>query len=394
MPSFKTKPNKKINVSKKYLTTLDGKHSEYLNEFMTDENNLIPSLKKERRICKKRIQNKNLDIEEIMELNDRIIEINETLSELKRKKNNYYLDNSKYIFEYFETKKNIELEDNNSSNLTVSTTTNNPSTSKNQALFSIFKIQPTTPINDTSNELTTQNLVQKYLSNIDESFINMKLYLKNMDICAVCKIGEMMPLDDEGILICNACSAHIPFLIENEKNSYKEPPKEVCFYSYKKITHFKEIVAQFQAKETTQIPDEHIELIEAQIRKERLQLSDLSYKNMKDILKKIDLNKYYEHIAFIKNKLGIPPPIFSQELEETLFNLFMEILAPYFHVCPYDRVNFLNYHFVLFKLLELLGESKYLADIPMLKDPIKIVEQDMIWAQICAIVDWEAIPTN
>ena len=29
------------------------------------------------------------------------------------------------------------------------------------------------------------------------------------------------------------------YLIENEKPSYKEPPKEVCFYAYKKINHFK-----------------------------------------------------------------------------------------------------------------------------------------------------------
>jgi hypothetical protein len=384
MPSFKTKPNKKINVSKKYLTTLDGKHTEFLNEFATDEQNIVPTLLNEKRYCKKMLKKSNLDIEEIMELKDRIIEINENLSELKRKKTNYYLNNSKYIFEYFENKKNI---DTNEENL------NKPITSKNQILFNIFKIQHESQNTEPTDEMKTQNIVQKYLSNIDESFIDMKLYLKNMDICAVCKIGEMMPLDDEGILICNACSAHIPFLIENEKNSYKEPPKEVCFYSYKKITHFKEIVAQFQGKETTQIPDDHIDLIESQIKKERLQLTDLSYKNMKEILKKLDLNKYYEHIAFIKNKLGISPPVFSQELEETLFNLFMEILAPYSQVCPDDRVNFLNYHFVLFKLLELLDESIYLADIPMLKDPDKIIEQDIIWSKICEIVNWEAIPT-
>lgn len=384
MPSFKTKPNKKMNVSKKYLTTLDGKHTEFLNEFETDEQTIIPNLLNEKRYCRKMLKKSNLDIEEIMDLKDRIIEINENLAEIKRKKKNYYLNNSRYIFEYFENKKNIDTSEENS---------NKPITSKNQILFNIFKIQHEPQHVEPTDEMKTQNLVQKYLSNIDESFIDMKLYLKNMDICAVCKIGEMMPLDDEGILICNSCSAHIPFLIENEKNSYKEPPKEVCFYSYKKITHFKEIVAQFQGKETTQIPDEHIELIEAQIKKERLQLSDLSYKNMKEILKKLDLNKYYEHIAFIKNKLGIPPPVFSQELEETLFNLFMEILAPYSQVCPDDRVNFLNYHFVLFKLLELLDETRYLADIPMLKDPDKIIEQDIIWSRICVIVNWEAIPT-
>ena len=384
MPAFKTKTNKKINVCKKYLTTLDGKHTEFMNEFTSDETNIIPTLKVERSMCKYRLANEELIIEEEMELLDRIKEINKNVSELKKKKNNYYLNNSKYIFEYFENKKNIENSDENNIK---------PITTKNQLLFSIFKVQPKEQDCNTTDEINTKNLVQKYLSNIDESFIDMNLYLKNMDVCSVCNIGEMTPLEDEGVLICNNCATHIPYLIENEKPSYKEPPKEVCFYSYKKITHFKEIIAQFQGKETTQIPNDHIDLIEQQIKKERINMSELTYKKMKEILKKLELNKYYEHIAFIKNKLGIPPPVFSQELEETLYNLFMEILVPYAQVCPYTRVNFLNYHFVLYKLLELLDERQYLPNIPMLKDRVKIIEQDNLWRQICHINNWEAIPT-
>jgi len=384
MPAFKTKTNKKINVCKKYLTTLDGKHTEFVNEFMSDEINIIPNLKSEKSICKYRLINEELTIEEEMELSDRIKEINKLIHELKKKKNDYYLNNSKYIFEYFENKKNIENSDENNIKLI---------TTKNQMLFSIFKVQPKEQDCNTTEEINTKNLVQKYLSNIDESFIDMNLYLKNMDICGVCNIGEMTPLEDEGVLICNNCATHIPYLIENEKPSYKEPPKEVCFYSYKKITHFKEIIAQFQGKETTQIPNEHIELIEQQIKKERINMCELNYKKMKEILKKLELNKYYEHIAFIKNKLGMSPPVFSQELEETLYNLFMEILVPYAQVCPYTRVNFLNYHFVLYKLLELLDERQYLPNIPMLKDRVKLIEQDNLWRQICHINNWEAIPT-
>jgi hypothetical protein len=384
MPAFKTKTNKKINVCKKYLTTLDGKHTEFVNEFISDETNTIPNLKAEKLMCKYKLANEELTIEEQMELSDRIKEINKLISELKKKKNNYYLNNSKYIFEYFENKKNIENSDENNVK---------PITTKNQLLFSIFKVQPKEQDCNTTEEINTKNLVQKYLSNIDESFIDMNLYLKNMDVCSICNIGEMTPLEDEGVLICNNCAVHIPYLIENEKPSYKEPPKEVCFYSYKKITHFKEIIAQFQGKETTQIPNDHIELIEQQIKKERIDMSELTYKKMKEILKKLELNKYYEHIAFIKNKLGMPPPVFSQELEETLYNLFMEILVPYAQVCPYTRVNFLNYHFVLYKLLELLDEMQYLPNIPMLKDRVKLIEQDNLWRQICHINNWEAIPT-
>jgi hypothetical protein len=382
MPSFKPKANKKIKVCKKYLTTLDKKHKEFVSDFVKDEEDTIPGLKEERFHLKEQLKNESsLPIEQVMEMKDRIKDINDTIKELKNKKNDYFLDNSKFIFEYFENKKNI----NNSEET-------NKHTSKNQLLFNIFKVkQSTTDITTDQNK----NIVQKYLSNIDESFLDMNAFVRSTDVCQSCFKGEMIPLDDEGMLICNnnLCAISIPYLIENEKPSYKEPPKEVCFYAYKKINHFKEILAQFQGKETTQIPNEVIDKIQNQIKKERIGLEQLTYYKTKEILKKLDYNKYYEHIAFIKNKLGIKPPIFSPELEDTLYNLFMEIQSPYAKTCPDWRVNFLNYYYVLFKFCELLEETQYLGEIPLLKDREKLIEQDETWKKMCIELNWEFIPT-
>lgn len=122
-------------------------------------------------------------------------------------------------------------------------------------------------------------------------------------------------------------------------------------------------------------------------------MSEITNIKTKEILKKLGYNKYYEHIPFIKDKLGIKPPIMSQELEETLCNLFIEIQSYYSKHCPEDRVNFLNYYYTAFKLCELLGEEQYLEDFPMLKDPEKRIEQDIIWKKICEELDWEFIPT-
>ena len=83
----------------------------------------------------------------------------------------------------------------------------------------------------------------------------------------------------------------------------------------------------------------------------------------------------------------------SPELEETLCNLFIELQAPYSKYCPDDRVNFLNYYYTAYKLCELLGETQYLKDFPILKDREKRMEQDQIWKQICSDLDWEFIPT-
>jgi hypothetical protein len=387
MPSFKPKANKKIKINKKNTTTLDGKHKEFLHEFSQDEKDRIPQLKQERTGLREKLADKGITIEQRMEMEDRIREITETILSLRSKKKEYLLDNSQLIFDYFENKKNISCETNAGSG---------PGTSMNQSssnkVDAFFKIKPPPVVPKTPNP-TPNNIVQKYLSNIDESFIDIHAFLQPTDVCQFCHKGELIPLEDEGVLLCNKCSHNTPYLIENEKPSYKEPPKEVCFYAYKRINHFKEIIAQFQGKETTQIPPEVIENIHQQIKKERIGLAQITNQKTKEILKKLGYNKFYEHIPFIKDKLGIKPPIMSQELEETLFSLFMELQAPYSKFCPDDRVNFLNYYYTAYKLCELLGETQYLEHFPMLKDREKRIDQDTIWKCICEELNWEFIPT-
>jgi hypothetical protein len=385
MPSFKPKTSKKIKVNKKNSITIDNKHNEIMNDFSKDEQDVIPSLKEEREKLKKELLLKgdSLNIEQKLDIKDRLKEITDNIKEIKTKKKDYFLDNSNLIFDYFENKKNIS---------TGSSSSSNSNNTKSKIVSSFFKIKETIEEGD-KEEKINNNIVQKYLSGIDENFLDIQSFVQQTDICKYCFKGELIPLEDEGLLICNQCFRNIQYLIENEKPSYKEPPKEVCFYAYKRINHFKEILAQFQGKETTQIPPEVIENIKLQIKKERVEVGQLTNGKTKEILKKLGYNKYYEHIPFIKEKLGIQPPVMNQELEETLCNLFVELQAPYSKFCPDDRVNFLNYYYTAYKLCELLGQTEYLDDFPMLKDREKRVEQDIIWKQICAELDWEFIST-
>ena len=274
MPAFKPKSAKKIKFNKKSSITLDGKHKEFLNEFSKDENDRIPDLQLEKYELKELLKKDTLTVEQQLEYQDKINEINETIKQTKGRKMEYFLDNSKFIFDYFENKKNISIG-----------TTNNNISDKNKILNSFFKIKQDDSANVNQNK--TNNIVQKYLSNIDDTFIDVNSFICQTDVCQICHKGELIPLEDEGLLICNACFRSIPYLIENEKPSYKEPPKEVCFYAYKRINHFKEILAQFQGKETTQIPIEVIENIKLQIKKERIDLSQISNNKTKEILKKL-----------------------------------------------------------------------------------------------------------
>ena len=376
--SFKIKPDKKIKVNRRSSITLDGKHKEIINEFRNNEVENIPNLKAEKVELIEKLKNVD-NIDDRLNYQDRLNEVIEELRTLKSKKKNYYLNNSKYIFEYFENKKNISSSEN------TKIVTNK--------VNDFFKIKQEDDDEISKKDNENKNIVQKYLYNIDESFLDVNHYIFQSDICQFCCKGELIVVEDEGLMVCNSCFKGVSFLIESEKNSYKEPPKELCFYAYKKINHFKEILSQFGGKETTQIPDVLISDIKYQLKKERIGIDKLTHAKTKEILKKLGYNKYYEHITYIKNKLGIPPLTMPIELEETLCNLFNEIQTAFYKNVPDNRVNFLNYYYVLYKLCELLGETKYLEFIPLLRDRTKIVERDLLWGAMCKTLDWVYYPT-
>jgi hypothetical protein len=378
MPSFKHKTNKKILVDKKRIMTLDSVHRELQLEFNLINSDVLPTLihKKNEIMTKLNNPGSIADVNEKIELQDSLYDIKEEIYKNKKKIKDYYLNNSRFIFDYFENKKEI---------------TNG--TNKTTILNSFFKVNDKT-FDENALTRANDNNVQKFFTNLDQTFININDYIYATDICQSCNKGEMIPVEHEGIMVCNVCAKQVTYLIENEKPSYKEPPKEACFYAYKRINHFKEILAQFQAKETTQIPEEVLENIKQQLNKERIPLSKFTNSKAKEVLKKLGYNKYYEHIPFIKDKLGIKPPIMTPELEETLCNLFMEIQGPYAKFCPDDRVNFLNYYYTVYKLCELLEKSEFLSYFPMLKDKEKRIEQDDIWKKICEELNWVFIPTQ
>ena len=365
--------------------TLDIKHKEYIDSFSINEKVTIPKLKQDILKLKNRLKNTKT-IDTVLEIKDKIKDFENEIKCLKKMKKKYLLDNSELLFDYFDDKKRI------SDNTNINSTN-----SKNLMINNFFKLNNINNNNTNNDNITSfnnsTNILEKYLKNVDDDCVDYNNCVKDVNVCEYCNKGEYILSEEEGRLVCNKCFRSTQYLIENDKPSYKEPPKEVCFYAYKRINHFKEIISQFQGKETTQIPQEVIEKINAQIKKERITIKQITNAKTKEILKKLGFNKYYEHIPFIKEKLGIKPPVMSPELEETLCNLFTELQSPYAKYCPDDRVNFLNYYYTAYKLCELLGETHYIQHFPMLKDREKRLEQDTIWKKICKDLNWEFVPT-
>jgi hypothetical protein len=367
-------------IQKKQANTIDEKHTEMLEEFHDIECKQIPLLLKEKQKLLKLLK-KTHSTEKQLDIKDKLIQIKTKIIQLKQKKNNYLLNNSKYIFQYFEEKKKISSGDN-SQNV--------------NKLNTFFKIKNTNELNSNNENENSKNIHYKYWKNVNNEILNLNDFVVSTDICQYCRNGEMIPQDEEGILICNnnKCGKFVTYIVDNSKPTNKEPPNEVSYTAYIRLNHFKEILSQFQAKETTQIPEEVIELIRNRIKKERIKdLKQLNYDKMREILRKLGLNKYFEHIQYINSIFGIKPPIMNEELHETLCVLFIEIQKPWAIHCPINRTNFFNYTYTLYQLCTLLGQTQYLPYIPLLKDRTKQLEQDMIWKKVCEELDWCFIPT-
>jgi hypothetical protein len=300
---------------------------------------------------------------------------------LKLIKNNnledYYLKNSDIFLKYYSEDSNIKTSLNNSSG-------NNSNT--------FMKFLKSTEQTNTTTQQSRKQIFDEYLSR--QKLTDGSETTNNIDIehCSKCNIAREEH-SSEGILICPKCGSEEFLMVVNDFAGFRDPPKERNNYAYKKINHLNEILNQFQAKESTIIPDEIMNEVVCEIKKRRIQnIASLGEKDIREILKKLNRSKYYEHAAHIVSRLnGNPPPTITPEIEEKIRAMFQDIQAPFLMYCPNDRTNFLSYSYILYKFFELLELDEYKIYFPLLKSRDRLISHDQIWEKICEYLKWEFI---
>jgi hypothetical protein len=202
----------------------------------------------------------------------------------------------------------------------------------------------------------------------------------------------------ESSMVCSQCGFVLTFMELSDANlTYDQEVNQdvVSSFAYKRLNHFCEWVNSLQAKENTEIPENVIEAVRAEFKKARItQRGDIKPTRVREYLKKLGFNKFYEHTNYVVSILnGVPPPKLTRELEEKLKAMFSKIQEPFNRNCPPTRKNFLSYSYVLFKFCELLGEDDLLPHFPLLKSAEKLFAQDKIWRKICQELGWQFIPS-
>jgi hypothetical protein len=291
--------------------------------------------------------------------------------------NSYFLDNGIILDKYYSGDKEININ----------------TRKNNSGILSFFKNEDMV-ITEDNNSLNKKEAMNEYMCNIDDNIQNVKYSNISYDKCKLCGAQTYL-CEVKSELVCSQCGALSDIIIVTEKSSYSDPPREVSYFSYKRINHFNEWLAQFQAKEKTELPENIYHDIISELHKNSyMNLSKLKYKDVRLILKKLNYNKYYEHIPHIISVLtNKRAPTLDRKTEEVLRSLFKEIQIPFMNNCPPNRKNFLSYSYVLHKFCELLEFDHLLEYFPLLKSREKLHIQDLIWSQICKDLKWQFIPS-
>jgi hypothetical protein len=237
------------------------------------------------------------------------------------------------------------------------------------------------------------SLLDQYLSVTDPAYLKELDDLAQTECCQFCASTDRTTRQMDSYIVCNRCHALECILVDHDKPSYKDPPKEASYFAYKRVNHWREWLAQIQGKETTEIPSEVYDKILLEIQKQRItNLADLNHSKIREILKSLRINKFYEHTPYILHKLnGKPIPHMSAELEDQLGTMFKMIQYPFLVHAPSTRRNFLSYAYVLHKTTQLLGHEEFLGSFPLLKSRDKLAAQDAIWKAICKDLGWEFV---
>jgi predicted RNA-binding Zn-ribbon protein involved in translation (DUF1610 family) len=373
----KYKENKQSNV--KESNTLDNKHRimvKYFSQMRNDKDDIS-----------QQILNINQEINSMDERRDSftledikhracLLDKKDSLElQIKSISNNYdemdYYDNAgDLISDYYEMRDTKEVRVKESKNI----------------LEFLFTKKEKTIINQDENKpVNRANLFEKYCQRVDGIRINHDDGSNRIKYCNECRIEKILDMT-ESAYICPCCGDSEMIILDEDRQIKDYSP-------YRKVNHFREWLNQFQAKQSPDIPENVFIDIVKELNKRRItDLSILDKKKMKAILKKLEYNIYYEHVAYIINKLNnLPPPKITRDMEKLFISMFFKIQDPWEMYKHPDRKNFLSYSYVLHKFCELLELDHLLDCFPLHKDSDKIMENDQLWEKICKHLKWEYI---
>ena len=211
--------------------------------------------------------------------------------------------------------------------------------------------------------------------------------------CMGCKLRKIVDYE-RSILVCTKCGVfeYYPVYVQSYNHTIRYSRRK-CIY--KRYDNLKTILDQFFYGGNKVVPDDAMETIRDEICNRDNILYNytlpLTIPILECILKRNKMMKYKNSIYFIYFKLKSQPlPYITITEKDMMLNMFNIVSNIYDKYKPNDRKSFLNYSFVLKKLLIVLDKNDYAKYIPPLKTNSKRKELERVWELITKDPEWVA----
>ena len=237
------------------------------------------------------------------------------------------------------------------------------------------------------------------LEYIDEHFdeieceLNGEVYEEpkkhDRNLCIDCNVVKTIDYE-KSTLVCTKCGLieYYPVHVQSYNHTMRYSRKKCV---YKRYDNFKVILNQFLYGGNRVVPDDIMETIRDETNILYNYTIPITIPILECILKRNKMMKYKNSIYFIYFKLsGVPLPYITITEKDMMLNMFNVVSKIYDKYKPKGRKSFLNYSFVLKKLLIMLGKVEYAKYIPKLKTHSKQKELEIIWELITKDPEWVA----
>ena len=212
--------------------------------------------------------------------------------------------------------------------------------------------------------------------------------------CMGCKLRKTVDYE-RSILTCTKCGVfeYHPVYVSSYNHTI-QPSRRKCIY--KRSDNFKVILNQFFYGGKKLVPYDVMETIRDEIHDGTNILYPyeipLTIPILECILKRNELTMYKDSIYFIYFKLSgeFFPHITTKEYN-TILGVFNVVSSIYDKYKPNHKKSFLNYSFVLTKILIMLGKVEYAKYIPQLKTHSKHNELERVWELITKDREWAVV---
>lgn len=229
-----------------------------------------------------------------------------------------------------------------------------------------------------------------------ESTSSISFGHEQVKFCDECITVELVPNYDEGSIQCPECGIVERTTLDPSKYSAIERQHEIQKEdNYQRTTHLNDKIDAHQGKQKKAMTPKEILKIVKELKRRHIPRRTINRACLRTILSEISMADYYCNInyliKFITKKKTME---LSPQTRHIVIDMFLRAEEIFELLLRQTRINMINYDFVLYKILHLLGEDHALRFISLPKEDKRIDELDMNWEIICREAKWEYWPTS